>query len=578
MFKQMVIYCLLLTFNLQAQHKNFAIRGFTLLSNNTEKAMLSIQQAAKYNINHLQLSHQIIMDLKDLKKDSVCKTVNQLTQAAQKAGINEVVVWDHALYNLNYYPQQFKMPNGKLNLDDTTFWNWFKQDYRNMLQKIPTVNGIVLTFIETGARAEQQFSNRLTTGAQKLAAVVNAVAAVVCNEFNKNLYIRTFGYTQAEYANTVGCLPFITNKNIVVMIKDTPHDFFLTHPPDSYIGSIPFKTIVEFDGGNEFNGTGTIANMFTQHIVARAKDVLYRNNVIGYVTRLDRFGNTNILQTPNEIVLYALQQVAIQKSISATTIANNFLLQQYGKKATPILLPAFNTAYAIVTASLYTLGTNTANHSALNYYPYKSSYTRHVSGKWWQPPTVFVAHNVNQQLHYWKDIIQQISPPEFKTAKAGLADDMPIAIDSQWLTPTENITPTFWQYIVTEKKFAVSTAQHALQQIVKAKPYLQQQAYQQLYQLFYRTLLTAQLHQATATAFFGYRLYVKDTSSFSKVQRWQLSNALQQIEIVSKTILQYNIPYPKGGWNWQDDATQALQYKNLIQQGWAAFGGKAFIP
>ena len=41
------------------------------------------------------------------------------------------------------------------------FWEWFKQDYRGMLDLIPEIDGLVLTFIETGAYAEKQYSNLL---------------------------------------------------------------------------------------------------------------------------------------------------------------------------------------------------------------------------------------------------------------------------------------------------------------------------------------------------------------------------------------------------------------------------------
>ena len=39
------------------------------------------------------------------------------------------------------------------------FGSGFKQDYRGMLDLIPEIDGLVLTFIETGAYAEKQYSN-----------------------------------------------------------------------------------------------------------------------------------------------------------------------------------------------------------------------------------------------------------------------------------------------------------------------------------------------------------------------------------------------------------------------------------
>lgn len=76
----------------------------------------------------------------------------------------------------------------------------------------------------------------------------------------KQLYIRTFAYTDAEYRNTIGCIEHIKSNKIILMMKETPHDFFLTHPNDRYAGTINRPTIMEFDTGNEFNGQGIIAN------------------------------------------------------------------------------------------------------------------------------------------------------------------------------------------------------------------------------------------------------------------------------------------------------------------------------
>ncbi len=45
-----------------------------------------------------------------------------------------------------------------------------------MLNQIPGIQGIVFTFIETGARIERQHSKVLKSDQEKLATVVNAVA------------------------------------------------------------------------------------------------------------------------------------------------------------------------------------------------------------------------------------------------------------------------------------------------------------------------------------------------------------------------------------------------------------------
>ena len=129
------------------------VRGWTILSNSEVDDLAVIAAAPKYRINHLELSHEVVMDLNEVRDEKKRSLVNRLVDSAHAAGIREVVVWDHALYELAYYPERFRTgPGGTLDLDDPAFWTWLKQDYREMLDRVPAADGIELTFIETGAR------------------------------------------------------------------------------------------------------------------------------------------------------------------------------------------------------------------------------------------------------------------------------------------------------------------------------------------------------------------------------------------------------------------------------------------
>ncbi len=44
------------------------VRGWNILSNEVEKGKLALSSSKFYKINHLQLSHELIMDLKDVRK------------------------------------------------------------------------------------------------------------------------------------------------------------------------------------------------------------------------------------------------------------------------------------------------------------------------------------------------------------------------------------------------------------------------------------------------------------------------------------------------------------------------------
>ena len=282
---------------------------------------------------------------------------NKIIKEAHQKGIHEVVVWDHALYKLDYYPEKFRnTPDGLINLDNPEFWEWFKQDYREMLTLLPDVDGIVLTFIETGARAELQYSEKLNTAAEKLATVINAVADVVINEQGKSLYIRTFAYDKGEYKNITESIGLIKSDKVILMMKETPHDFYLTHPNLELVGKINRPTIVEFDCGDEYNGQNIVANTWPEYIERRWKDFMQRSNVIGYVARIDRFKSSICIDTPNEIQVYALDKYTKDSTLTTDDIYNQFIAWKYGQEAIPFLKPAFKMAYDINTSIFYTLG------------------------------------------------------------------------------------------------------------------------------------------------------------------------------------------------------------------------------
>jgi hypothetical protein len=554
------------------------VRGWNILSDSYLDDIVTIDAAKSYNINHLQLSHELVMDLQDIRDTKKQKLVNDLISKAHNSGIKEVVVWDHALYNLKYYPDKFKSgPDGTLNLDNPDFWNWFRQDYRDMLKLVPDVNGLVLTFIETGARAENQYSEKLQTGAEKLAAVVDAVAEVVCDELGKQLYIRTFAYTDSEYHNIIGSIDHIKSKKVILMMKETPHDFFLTHPNDKYAGTINRPTIIEFDCGNEFNGQGIIANTWPEYIIKRWSDLIKRPNIIGYVARTDRYNDTRIIGTPNEILLFALKKYTESQNITPDQIYDEFITERYGKEAVEFLKPAFKLAFDIVTSTLYTLGTNIANHSKLDYDPYKSSYGRHVSGKWLDPPVVFIRHGIDKEFNYWTDIIEHLAPARMKEPDGALKTEAPLVLKNGWVSPVERMDETYLKYIITEKSYGVKCAGEALKLITKGEQFLKKNDYYSVYNLFYRTLLTAKLYEATATSYFGYRIYSRGESFRTPWLKMTMNKSLSDMLEAADEIQKYKENIPSGQWNWRDDEATAREYYKLITKtGWKEYGNVIF--
>jgi hypothetical protein len=547
------------------------VRGWTILSDSMPDALAVIDAARGYGINHLQLSHDLVHNLRDLRDAGKRAAVRKLVAAAHQAGIGEVVLWDHALYDLSYYPDEFRTgPDRTLDLDNPAFWAWLKEDYRKLLDLVPQADGIVLTFIETGGRAERQHSAKLPTPQDKLAAVVNAVADVVIGERKKTLYARTFSYTHAEYGNITAAIAKFARADVRLMMKETPHDFFLTHPDDFLAGTIARPTIIEFDIGAEFNGQGLIANTWPEHILSRARNLLPRRHVAGYVARTDRYGGTRVIGRPSEINLLALKRYVEDPQVTAEDVYGDFITRHYGGAARPFVKAAFRNAFDIVTSTLYTLGTNTANHSKLDYDPYASSYARHVSGKWLDPPIVFVRHDVNRELHYWKDVVDRLAPPWAKTSR-GMPQlrEVPWVTEREWLQPGDRIDGPTLDYINREKMFGVRLAQESLRSLERGRQTMSEETYRDLQHYFERTELTARLHRAVAVSYFGFRLYARGPAFHTPGFLDTVRQALDEIPDLARAIREYPAKPPAGQWNWVGDADAAIRYhEQITHTGW----------
>jgi len=272
-----------------------------------------------------------------------------------------------------------------------------------------------------------------------------------------------------------------------------------------------------------------------------------------------------MIDRPAEINLLALKRGFEQRGITAGMIYREFIEEHYGAAAYPHLRKAFGNAYDIVTSTLYTLGTNVANHSALNYDPYVSSYARHVSGKWIDPPVVEVGHGVDRLFHYWKDVIEHIAPAWAKAGGAHL-HEVPRVVEAGWLTPEEQMDEQWLRYILTEKDFGVRLAEESLEAIHAAKEHLSEESFTALQHHFTHTLLTARLYRATAAVYWGRRVEARGDAFRTPYVSEQVRAGHEAIPDLAEVIRNYPVKPPSGGqWNWVQDADQAESY--LRQQG-----------
>ncbi|MFW6223174.1 MAG: hypothetical protein ACOC3T_06140, partial [Bacteroidota bacterium] len=566
LFLSFIVFTLLTSCKNEKPLKVNQINGWTILSDNRENALKVIRASGEYDINHLQLSHKIVHKLKHLRQEENRKLTNELIDSAHAKGIDEVVLWDHALYWLGYYPDKFKTgPDSTLNLDNPELWEWIKNDYREMLDLAPNADGIVLTFIETGAHVEDQYSEKLTSEAEKLALLVNEISKVIIDERNLKFYIRTFIYFPSELNAVLECLDLIENKSIIVMSKEVPHDFFLTHPRTFWIDRINFPVIVEFDCTHEYNGQGVVSSIFPQVHLNRWKNYQTMPNVKGYVARTDRYEQSTIIGRPSEINLFALARAVEDSLIRAEEVFESYIFKEYGEQAIPYLKPAFENAYNVVTSVWYTLGLPLNSHSRMTF-DNVWSYTGMVSGRWMDEPVTTIEHNVNKQFHYWKDLVNHLASPEIKSNKGYLGREILWdKIENGWFDTTEQMDMEYLNYIIKEKDYGVGLAQKSLNNIVKADEVIEDSLkYKILYHTFKRTELSARLYRGVAKAYFGYRVYSRAKEYQTEELHEIIKSGMEEGRKVAELIKNYPVNEPSASYKWRQDAEIAMEYINMI--------------
>jgi len=543
-----------------------SIKGLTILSENKDKALEVIDYAGNNNINHVQLSHKIVHKLKHLKRPQTRKLTNALIDSAHQAGVDEALLWDHALYWLGYYPDKFKTgPDSTLNLDNPELWNWIQDDYRKMLDLAPKADGVVLTFIETGAHVEDQYSEKYPTEEEKLALLVNKLSEVIMDEYNLKLYARTFSYYPSEVDDLMKCLDMIENKDITVMSKSAPNDFFITDIFTYWVKDINYPVIIETDAAQEYNGQGIVASIFPKTLVKRMKYYRSLPNVVGFTSRMDRYKKSSVIGRPTEINYYALRRAFEDTTVALDEIYNDFIAQKYGKQSIPYIKPAFKEATNIITSVYYTLGLMTSHHSQLTY-DYVRSYAGYVPERWIDSSTVHVAHDVNKTFHYWKDLANHLGPPKIKSLKgyhgrAILQDKR----DRGLIDTTELMNMEYLRYVITEKNYGVRKAEQAFEHIKKAEPHVKDRAaYKDLYHMYKRTLLSARLFRGTAKAYYGYRIYSRGEDFRSEELLDIIKSGLTELKATAKEVKAYPHKGPAASYDWADDARRAMEYHESI--------------
>jgi hypothetical protein len=297
--------------------------------------------------------------------------------------------------------------------------------------------------------------------------------------------------------------------------------------------------------------------------------------VIGYCIRTDRYGETTAIGTPGEANMYAIHRLTQNPELTADEILTDYLNRTYGKKATPLLKPVFEQSFDLITSVYYVLGTHQANHSRLNFHR-SSNYTRHASGKWYPRDSMVIKirHGVNKEFHYWKDIINTITPAQYKGRGGKIETEVPWVLQNQWLDSTELMNMEYLGHIITEKDYGVQKAEELLATVEKTKTLIADtNRYNILWHTLNRTVIIAKSRRGNAKAIYGYRVWSRGKKFQTRKLRKIIWDGLEEACAMAEKIDNYPIHVQEGAWKWKRDVQHTNEYFNTISTtGWKEFG------
>jgi hypothetical protein len=338
----------------------FPMNGWQFHEYNVPKLEEAIRRAPDYNVNFFIFSHELFRSVegflastddadpanppawtKDLYTPEYFRIrrgwqsdIRHLGDAALAKGI-PFYLWVHEFDDM---PKRF-LKDGKLDMDQPELWRYLDQRYERLLAAVPKAAGLVLTLHESDFRV---FSDRHVISRDTVPERIRKVAQLVYDvtkRHNKQLILRNFFYEPEEMDAFKAALPKLPD-DIIVMSKDTTHEFHPFYPWDPLHGQVGAKRqIIEIDLGVEkaWSSRGVYAQTdYIRRVALHARET----HLTGMVGRA-RLGADDPFHDLHEVNLYAYSRFMADPDLSVDTVLTDWAKRRgYPAEAIPFLVSA----------------------------------------------------------------------------------------------------------------------------------------------------------------------------------------------------------------------------------------------
>lgn len=314
------------------------VHGWILLDRNPQAVAETIQQALRYGVNHIQLSHDLIMNVEDVLGDDPdtadrISTLNQAIALAHENGM-KTYVWTHEWSGVP--PEICYDPEDPV-------WESRNQAYDRMFDLLPDLDGVILMFGSAPFPPWLTFcvcdwcqTNYPDAGPllapppeARATMVLQSLGDHIVNRRGKELFVRTFVHQPAEVSWHSDGLAAVQGVEFTGMHKGPVQDWQPYNPHHPCMGNIgPHPSIMELDLAGEYYGLSVLPFCAPGYYRYRMRH-LWKNRGIGVVSRVQR-GSRHALGTANEVNVLAIRKLLEDIRTPLQTIWQEFLEERYG--------------------------------------------------------------------------------------------------------------------------------------------------------------------------------------------------------------------------------------------------------
>lgn len=265
-----IIFAVLLTFlfgknDLYSQNEPFSVRGWDIGRYEPENIKQWIDEAHDAGMNTITFSADIIMDWWQLyvkdpddsnapNPEELASNLEEWCAYAASKGM-ESYLWNHAIElgeDIGLTPPDSVLyrQNGLLYLDfdRTELWEWLDSTYQNVMNKVPSMSGIVLSLTEARwqihrgphepyyEKKDRKIASALSPEL-RMAKVLNVMRDALAKR-NKKLIVRGFLRTPMEHEFLAAALDSVP-LDVGVYSKHVPNDFRYNYAPNPLLGRFP---------------------------------------------------------------------------------------------------------------------------------------------------------------------------------------------------------------------------------------------------------------------------------------------------------------------------------------------------